>query len=83
MPKRKIRSALLVDFDNVCTLLGHKRFVDSAPQWLAWLEDGQFDQEKRRRKFVPKIAYCNVSATAYQDELIRHAFDSFVCPSRI
>jgi uncharacterized LabA/DUF88 family protein len=55
MAGRPIRSALLIDIENV----SYARLSTSIPNWLAWLEDGQFDPAKQRRKFVLKRAYWN------------------------
>jgi uncharacterized LabA/DUF88 family protein len=55
MAGRAIRSALLIDIENV----SYARLSTSIPHWLAWLEHGQFDPAKQRRKFVLKRAYWN------------------------
>jgi uncharacterized LabA/DUF88 family protein len=55
MAGRPIRSALLIDIENV----SYARLSTSIPNWLAWLEHGQFDPAKQRRKFVLKRAYWN------------------------
>jgi uncharacterized LabA/DUF88 family protein len=55
MAGRLIRSALLIDIENV----SYARLSTSIPNWLAWLEHGQFDPAKQRRKFVLKRAYWN------------------------
>lgn len=55
MTGRAIRSALLIDIENV----SYARLSTSIPNWLAWLEHGQFDPAKQRRKFVLKRAYWN------------------------
>jgi uncharacterized LabA/DUF88 family protein len=55
MAGRAIRSALLIDIENV----SYARLSTSIPNWLAWLENGQFDPAKQRRKFVLKRAYWN------------------------
>jgi uncharacterized LabA/DUF88 family protein len=55
MAGRTIRSALLIDIENV----SYARLSTSIPNWLAWLEHGQFDPAKQRRKFVVKRAYWN------------------------
>ena len=53
MFRRKVRSVLLVDFDNIAAQLGHTDFVDSIPRWLAWLVEplarGWFSWETARR----------------------------------
>ena len=55
MAARPIRSALLIDIENV----SYARLSTSIPNWLAWLEHGQFDPAKQRRTFVLKRAYWN------------------------
>ena len=46
MLRRRIRSALYIDFENVPLP------PDAIANWLAWLEDGVFDPTGRRRRFL-------------------------------
>jgi hypothetical protein len=55
MVGRPLRSAVFIDTENVT----YVPLAATIPQWLAWLEHGQFDPTQRRRKFVLKRAYWN------------------------
>jgi hypothetical protein len=57
MPARKIPSALYVDFNNIVAKIVGGGFGDASAAWLAWLEDGQFDPQKRKRTFLQKRVY--------------------------
>lgn len=57
--RTQMRSALLVDLDNIAGQVGGNALMNSIAAWLAWLEDGQFDPRRRRRELVSKIAYWN------------------------
>jgi hypothetical protein len=84
MLRRKIRSVLLVDFDNIAAQLGHKDFVESIPRWLAWLEDGHFDPANGKRSFIVKRMYWNVHAdTPYREAVEAQKFEAFLCPSKV
>ena len=54
---RKIPSALYVDFNNIVAKIVGGGFGDASAAWLAWLEDGQFDPNKRKRTFLQKRIY--------------------------
>jgi NYN domain len=54
---RPVRSALYIDFNNIAAQFVGGGFGDALPGWLAWLEDGRFDPERRRRTFKAKRAY--------------------------
>ena len=60
MFRRKIRSALFVDFQNMAGKLG-AGFAKAAPEWLAWLEDGQFDGKRAKRTFLEKRVYMDLN----------------------
>jgi uncharacterized LabA/DUF88 family protein len=84
MLKRKVRSVLLVDFDNIAAQLGHNDFVDSIPRWLAWLEDGHFDPANGKRSFIVKRMYWNKDAEKpYRQAVVAHKFEAFLCPSKV
>lgn len=82
MLRRRIKSVLFVDFDNMMALL-HKDFLDSMPNWVAWLEDAQFDRSKRKRKFVEKRVYWNTPFEVHREAVERQEFKAFLCPSRV
>jgi hypothetical protein len=83
MFRRKIRSVLLVDFDNIAAQLGHADFVGSIPRWLAWLEDGRFDPRNGKRSFIVKRMYWNTYAEPYRGAVEAQKFEAFVCPSKV
>lgn len=84
MFRRKVRSVLLVDFDNIAAQLGHTDFVDSIPRWLAWLEDGRFDPVNGKRSFIVKRMYWNTHAEKpYRGAVEAHKFEAFLCPSKV
>ena len=57
MLARRIPSALYVDFNNIVAKIVGGGFGDASAAWLAWLEDGQFDPQKRKRNFIQKRVY--------------------------
>jgi uncharacterized LabA/DUF88 family protein len=73
---------LFVDFDNMMGYLS-KDFLDRMPNWLAWLEDGQFDASMRKRKFVEKRVYWNTPFEVYREAVETQEFKVFHCPSRV
>ena len=82
MLARPIKSLLYVDYDNMMGQLG-KPFLDRMPNWVMWLEDGQFDPAKRKRRFIEKRVYWNTPFEAHRQEVERHGFSAILCPSRI
>lgn len=58
MIRRRVRSALFIDFQNIAGQLGAE-FAASMPAWLAWLEDGAFDPSGRERHLIEKRIYCD------------------------
>jgi hypothetical protein len=83
MLRRKTRSILLVDFDNIAAQLGHADFVDSIPRWLAWLEDGRFDPRNGKRSFIVKRMYWNSYAEPHRKAVEAQKFEAFLCPSKV
>jgi hypothetical protein len=83
MFRRRVRSVLLVDFDNIAAQLGHNDFVDSLPRWLAWLEDGRFDPRSGKRSFIVKRMYWNTYAEQYRKAVEAQKFEAFLCPSKV
>jgi hypothetical protein len=67
-----IRSALLIDYENVA----HRTLPDTIPNWVVWLERGEFDAgtPRRRRRFVTKRIYWNSAA-----QHLRPTFERFGC----
>lgn len=78
MFRRVIRSALLIDYDNIERLIGAAGQVES---WLHWLEDGQFDEKKTRRSFVVKRVYWNAAGERHKEAYEKFGFTVRFCPS--
>jgi uncharacterized LabA/DUF88 family protein len=58
--RRRIRSALYIDFENV------KFQVSELSNLVAWLEDGMFDEKRRRRRFMQRRLYLNSQANKHR-----------------
>jgi len=82
MFRRKIKSALFIDFDNVVSLLT-REFASSIPKWLAWLEDGRFDQDYRKRTLLQKRVYWNSPNEVHRSAFEQEGFEAVMCPSRV
>jgi uncharacterized LabA/DUF88 family protein len=65
MFRRRIKSALYIDFENV------RIDVQQISNLVSWLEDGLFDEAKRRRRLIARHVYWNPT-----DEKHRVAFES-------
>ena len=63
-----LRSALYIDFENVPLP------PDAIAKWLAWLEDGLFDAQGRRRRFLQKRVYWNSHAERHRELFESHGF---------
>jgi uncharacterized protein (TIGR00288 family) len=72
MLRRRIRSALFIDFENMPLP------ANAIPNWLAWLEDGMFDQGNRRQ-FLLKRVYWNAAAEKHREAFQSHDFDVVHC----
>src|SRR5271166_1304731 len=75
MLRRRIRSALFIDYENV----GRKSLPDTVPNWLSWLEEGEFDAPKRRRLMVEKRVYWNPSAQKHKPSFEKSGFEIILC----
>lgn len=82
MFRRPVKSALFIDFDNMVAAL-KRPFIDSIPQWVAWLEDGQFDPRRRRRTFEQKRVYWNTPFDVHREVFLQNGFEVIPCPSRV
>jgi uncharacterized LabA/DUF88 family protein len=85
MFRRPVKSALLIDFDNIVGPLGGGReFVRSIPNWMAWFEDGKFDDRARKRKFVEKRVYWNLDNDQHhRTAFTQGGFDAMACRSLV
>lgn len=68
MLRKRIRSALYIDFENVPLP------PEAIGNWLAWLEDGVFDPTGQRRRFLQKRVYWNSHAERNRDIFQRYGF---------
>lgn len=76
--KRTVRSALLIDFDNLLSI--YKRpLLDNIDAWLTWLERGQFDPKGLRRRFIARRVYWNMDNNTHQQTFARRRFDVKLC----
>ena len=74
---RSIRSAVFIDYENV----GHRTLPDTIPNWVTWLERGEFDKAtKRRRKLIAKRVYWNSAADHLRDKFQKFGFTTILCP---
>ena len=73
MPWR-IQSALFIDHENV----GGHCPPDKIANWVAWLEDGEFDQGQKRR-FLEKRVYWNPSAQRHEKAFLAAGFKPILC----
>ena len=69
---RSIRSALFIDAENVVLP------PDAIADWLAWLEEGEFDGRKPRRFLVKRI-YWNSSTEKYRERYEALGFEVILC----
>lgn len=74
---RKIKSALLVDLDNV----GGKRLGATIDNWVAWIEDGAFSKTARPRKLLDKRVYWNGVNDMPRAPFEQRGFKAFACRS--
>jgi hypothetical protein len=71
-----IRSALLIDYENVA----HRVLPDTIPNWVTWLERGEFDSSRRRRRrFVTKRIYWNSAANHLRGTFEKFGFSCVLC----
>src|SRR5262249_45369867 len=80
MFRPRIRSALLIDFDNIVGATNGD-FGRTIPNWIAWLEDGKFDRGRRRRNFLVKRVYWHAQNNGYRPAFEGHDFDAITCES--
>lgn len=74
----RMKSVLLVDFDNIFAATG-TAFVDTLPQWMLWLSDGALSEKGRRRKFVAKRVYWNSQYDTHREAFEAAGFEAFNC----
>ncbi|MEO1330707.1 MAG: NYN domain-containing protein [Pseudomonadota bacterium] len=82
MLRRRVRSAVLIDFDNIIGRVGGG-FVDHLDAWISWLEDGAFDQNGRKRRLMARRVYWNAPNEGFRKPFESRGFEAFSCPSRV
>jgi hypothetical protein len=80
MLRRRTKSALLVDFDNIVGATNGD-FGRKISNWMAWLEDGKFDGDRRRRRFLVKRVYWHAQNDGYRSAFEGNGFDAITCRS--
>jgi uncharacterized LabA/DUF88 family protein len=73
------RSALLIDFDN----LHIGKFEEKIDNWLLWLERGEFDPRRKRRRFLTKRVYWYGAHDKIRAPFERAGFEAYACRSQI
>jgi uncharacterized LabA/DUF88 family protein len=81
MLNRKIKSALLIDFDNIIGVLT-KEFAGTIHNWTSWIEDGKFDND-RKRALRQKRVYWNAPNEIYRKVFEEAGYEAFMCPGRV
>ncbi len=74
----RLKSVLLVDFDNIFAATG-PAMVDTLPNWLLWLADGALSEKAQRRKFVCKRVYWNSQYDVHREAFRAAGFETFDC----
>jgi len=73
------KSALLIDFDNVLAMTNGS-LVTSIGHWMAWLEDGRFEERPRKRNYLIKRVYWNpLYDDRYRALFEAAGFEVFAC----
>lgn len=80
MFNRSVRSAIIVDFDNVVRAGGN--MTANIARWVAWLEDGGFDPAGAKRKFVSKKVYWNAHNDVHRAPFEAAGFEAETCVAR-
>jgi hypothetical protein len=74
MLRRRLKSALLIDFDNLAPKFG-QALSDRVENWLRWLEDGCFDPDGSRRTFVVKRVYWFTDNDVHRPFFLKHGVE--------
>jgi uncharacterized LabA/DUF88 family protein len=73
----RINTAVLIDYENITQ--AHSTLPKSIPNWTAWIERGEFDEKRRRRKLVQKRIYWNSSTDHLRPQFERFGFVAVLC----
>jgi hypothetical protein len=74
MFRRRVKSALLVDFDNLVSKFG-PALSDRVENWLHWLEDGGFDPGGPKRQFLLKRVYWFTDNDVHRPYFVKYGID--------
>ncbi|KJS39758.1 MAG: hypothetical protein VR74_00825 [Hyphomonas sp. BRH_c22] len=74
----RVKSVLLVDFDNIYAATG-EGFTENVANWLLWLEDGALSYKQKRRKFLAKRVYWNLQHDVHRPAFEAAGFEAFNC----
>jgi hypothetical protein len=80
-----VKSALLVDFDNIYGALEAAnpgdgiRFVEKVANWQLWFEDGAFAERQRRRRWLARRVYWNTPFQRFRRDFEAAGFEAFTC----
>ncbi len=87
----RVRSVLLVDFDNILGATHHNfstakddtaeapELVANIANWVLWLEDGALSERGRRRQFLKKRVYWNTQFDGYRSAFEAGGFEAYNC----
>jgi uncharacterized LabA/DUF88 family protein len=76
--KRKLRTAVLVDFDNVIVSFGHE-LTHRIAHWTQWIEQGEFDPARRARRITVRRVYWNEHNNTHRAAFEAAGFEVAVC----
>ncbi len=79
MLQGKTKSALLIDYDNVTPFFRNEKLSGRIGNWLSWLEDGQFDPQRRRRNFLLKKVFWHKRYADEQPAFEHYDFKTKTC----
>jgi hypothetical protein len=79
MLQGKTKSALLIDYDNVTPFFRNEKLSGRIGNWLSWLEDGQFDPQRRRRNFLLKKVFWHKRYADEQPAFEHYEFKTETC----
>lgn len=82
MLRRRVRSAIFIDFDNIIGRVG-PAFTEAIDAWTAWIEDGAFDEGGRRRRVIERRVYWNAPNEGFRRTFESRGYEAFSCPSRV
>ncbi len=77
--RTKVKSVLLIDYDNVTPFFKQEKLAGRVGNWLSWLEDGQFDPSGRKREFLLKKVFWHKRYAEEQPAFEHYAFKTETC----